>query len=238
MLLYCYLKSLGGDVMSESSSAAVQVGALINKGKFQMAKKLSKKLLEENRSLKDSAVFLFQVILAERLTGDKQGLADELWESSKTCRDYTREMEGDLYRDLALAAIRAGNIDQAESALGKARAIHEDNVNRMAAITMVEGRIAYSKRDYYLAATLHGRAAFAWHKIGELADEQWVKNNTFHQLRAIVVSRRFDHTFQQQLYNQVLRYDESRNHHIGAWLAFRLGRFGNVIYDKLAKFLG
>lgn len=224
--------------MSESSSAASQVGALINRGKFRKAARLTRDMLRNNPRLANDADFMFQFALAEILTGDRQNSVQEIWESTKFCKGYTRTMEGDFCRDLALAELRHGNLEQAETALGKAREIHAGDTNRMAAITMVEGRIAYANRDYKTATMLHGRAASAWHKLGDQANKQWIKNNVFHQLRSMAAGNRHDNSSKLELYQRISRYDESRNHRVGAWLAYRLGRFGNSIYDKLARLLG
>ncbi|HEU4830873.1 MAG TPA: hypothetical protein VFS65_01735 [Candidatus Saccharimonadales bacterium] len=223
--------------MSESSSAADQVSVLINKGRPKEARQLAQRFLNESPNITD-ANFFFQYALAEQMTGNRNDLFRQLWKRASECGNYTVTMEGDFYRDWALAELRHGNITKSERLLKEARSRHIGDINREAVIVMVEARITFSDHDYDESVRLHRQAELMWTSLGSRAHKQWVKNNQFHQLRAVTSSTRHSKEYKELLYKTIVQNDDSRNHRIGAWLARYLGRFGNAVYDFIAKYLG
>jgi hypothetical protein len=224
--------------MSESRSAADQVGALINKGWLgqQKARAVARNFLSSQAAQQD-AHFWFQYALAEQLRGDPGKLLEPFWNNARECANYTEEIEGDFYRDEALRELRRGNTLDARRALHKAQLRQGDDDNRKAAIQMVAARIAYKERRYEAAYETHDDVKLQFVMLGQSADQQWKKNNSLHMLRAAVRVPGRSRTDNKPLYQNVMRTDKGFDHRLGAWLAFNLGRVGNLMYDMSAKFL-
>ena len=141
----------------------------INQKNFPKATKIAHEIRDNN---KQNANFWFLVTNLTTLTKDF-AKASYSWQTAKSCSNYSDSLEGDFLRDRALAAVRAGQINQAKSLIERVKSLHKSDNNRMGAATFVEGRIALKEKRYQFACTLFDKAA------GMMTDPQWTSNSRF-----------------------------------------------------------
>jgi len=213
-----------------SSNVAGQISELINKGRFKEAKKLGE-AHQNDENANQSAHFFFQWGLARSLVR-KDNSAQ--FEHASHCADYTKQMEGDFYRDAALVAAKQGKLTRAAELLFMVGDMlwEEPDLNREAALHMARGRVRYIEESYEAALMHHEEAADIWakaEKASEFVDQQWVKNNRFYQLR--VTARLGEDT--SGLYREFHQSREPRpDRRVLAFLYHYFGKIGVIIGDK------
>jgi tetratricopeptide (TPR) repeat protein len=200
-----------------------QLDALINNGKFHKAYTLADNYVKGSRG-EVSAHIWFKLALAARLIG-KDPL--HYREAAKNASDYTPIMEGDFLRDQALHAIRAGRLEEATSLISMIEELHQNDPNRLAALTMTRARLSFAHGNPEEALRLHTQAEEEWVKLGNKADRQWVMNNRFHMFKPLVA------TGQERIsdYRLIMASETRRDRKVRVWIMHRFGRFG-VMFDR------
>lgn len=165
------------------TSRALQLKKLIDRGKYHAAVKLGKQFDAETLAFNLDAHFWFQYALAVQLSGGDPSVQ---YRQARQASGYTPQMEADILRDEALMAIRLDRLDEALSFNRQSMLLIPGDANREAAACMVEGRILYAGGSFNTAASLHSVAQGIWNRIGDEADQQWIRNNRFHWFRAAV----------------------------------------------------
>ena len=130
-----------------------------------------------------TAHFWFQLSLAYRLTGDSVN-ADQCWEKAKKCHDYSMSMEGDFLGDVALSHVRQAQPEQAEQLLPRIRKDFGGDLNRIAKLDFIAGRILAAKGDQLAAVGKYQEAERRWLSLGKKANAQWLLNCRVHLIRA------------------------------------------------------
>lgn len=171
------------------SSRCTTIGNLINNRHWESAYREARALVRDAPS-RAQAYFLLNLVTC--LTGQGGGTrySHHLIEDARHCPDFTSALEGDMVRDRAIAFIREGDkgLIIARGLISDIRTLHAGDVNRLACLAGVEGRLAYANGQYEQAVKLHHLANSMWESIWELADRQWVYNNYVHWLRATVAA--------------------------------------------------
>ena len=186
--------------------------------------------LRESQTLDEvSAHVWFLVALAARLSGAD---ATPFQKGARQAPDYTPILEGDLLRDAALHNVRLGRIHEAELLIPRIYDRHVGDENREAALDMVRGRIDYAKGKYWVASADHHYADETWKRIGNLADPQWVANNLFAWLRALV---KVKGSARKEIYRRFMELEVSAKRRKIATRLVRYGRPAAFVYDLLER---
>jgi hypothetical protein len=176
-----------------------QIDSLINQRCMRKARTLAELLVNDAMSTEikpdnlGQAYFLLH--LATCLTSRGNGLTASsqqiIAEAQRNCPDFTNRVHGDMLRDRVLGLTRthrAENLLAAGKLLPSISNLHATDPNRLACLTGVSGRIAYARRNYGVALTLHEQAQTMWNCLGTAANDLWVYNNRVHWLKAIVAA--------------------------------------------------
>jgi hypothetical protein len=159
---------------------------------------------------------------------------------------------GDMKRDRAIGLIRYAvdefDLAAAEEIIAKLRGVyggllekgeiigeHRNDLNRLAELLDVEGRLHYARRQYIDADRKHSQAYTAWLALGRKADPVWVYNCRVHWLKAVVAAygRRFVRA--KWLDGSIhAGCPGSRNRGIEATV-IRLPFVGNRLHDRLIR---
>lgn len=220
--------------METLESVNNRISALINEGEFKKACKAAGDYYWRNRDCKFNSIFWFQCGLAVRLSGHYESSLPIIYQQMSECDDCTDQIKGDWLRDDALDAIRQGNPNEAEKILKEVLLLHADDMNRINAVTMARGRVAYLRKDFIFSLYLHLYAEKKWLENPEITNEQWQANNRFHLLKAFVVSGSENKVKRKEVAMMIIKNDKNR---IRRWRArlINCGYLGNVIDDFAHK---
>ncbi len=217
------------------------VSRLVNTGDWRKARWIVREPMFELQH-ESTYHYWFLRALAELLGGDHFGATGCCRRRARTCPDYREWVEGDFLRDLALSSIRKGQFDEAFEHLDEAEQYHT-GTNRRAVFVMCYGRLFYEMDLLEEALTCFKEASELWHQLKtqwhppmpleEAADEQWIANNKFHQLKAQAKAGQIDCEIAQE----VIDNDPSRKRRWRARLVTYLGTAGNKVDDWIARSL-
>lgn len=214
-----------------------ELSTLVNTGKWPQALRLVRS--PGMKSAYETDVhYWFQRALVESLSGSEESVIEEARQQARACPGYNKGIEEDLVRDHALACIRRRMLDKAMELRDQARKLsNPEDGNRVAALEMLDGRIAYALGDPGKAATHFIRAHDMWRKLkksGEHYSAQWIINNRFYLLKALAAlgEATGDITF------IVVSTDPSLKRRLSARFIGRFGKLGNRIHDWVAYQLG
>ncbi|PLS81144.1 hypothetical protein CYG49_02805 [Candidatus Saccharibacteria bacterium] len=226
-------KLLASGNLHDCASTTQAMSQLINQRNFSAARTLSNQHQHSGLHLHDGQPcryvhFWFQLSLANNLLGQPSE-ARKCFEYAQQCPDYTPLIEGDFMRDEALALIRLNELDLAGVALKQAQRLHAEDLNRMAALVMVRGRRASAVGNYVLAERLHRQADEQWRKLGDKADQQWIKNNRFYWLKAAVMSGA---DIKGLIYLHIVTTESNRKRLLATKLMYHLGRPGVKLVER------
>lgn len=212
------------------------MGDLINKGKPGKAARyvLDPAVTDADKA---DANFWFMAFKSSDMIGEHEA-AKKYAARARTCTNYSPTMEGDFHRDAAIAAIKRGEFDVADEELRETLDLHLEDANREAAIDMVEGRLAYARRDLARSLQFHIRAEETWNAMkanGDSAgiDWQWYLNNRYHRLRTATEIPR--HAIVREDYSYVRQNAKDPRQRVGSWFARWLGRPGNILFDRVIE---
>lgn len=145
---------------------------------YQYARALKTKFREDPR-------VWVQLVLVCNLT-DRNGEAREAQISARrSCKQWNTLYEGDCERDHALYCIRHKLLWGARHHIQRARSLHRNDPNRLAAIEMISGRELYARKRYPAAVADFDTALTAWDSL-EGSDLQWRFNCLRWQFKALV----------------------------------------------------
>jgi hypothetical protein len=139
---------------------------------------------DQRRDEEGSVALHYQAVLAGLMLGRN---VDRMVARLKGCLDYNSIIEGDLYRDQALALIRRReHLDEAENLIRRAMHNHSDDLERQAVDLQAEARLQEARglpNEAY--ATL--RQALDTHKVSpQPRNKVLLANTAFHTLRLAV----------------------------------------------------
>jgi len=224
-------------MMSEPADSINKVGLLINNGRYwkarRLALKLSTSLPQNNSAICTDANFWFMYGLAVRLTRRDKEILKNVRARMFGCRNYNPVMDGDWLRNDILDAIRNRNLDEAERLLPKLRKLHVGDENRLAAATMIEGRISYASHKYTSALKLFKKADEQWKHIGTTSRNQLFMANKLFLLKAMVVKNDKE-IWRRLVADEIIQSDKSRIRRLQAWFIVKC-HHGNAIDDKLMR---
>ncbi len=210
-------------------AVAEHITGLINLGKFHEAYRQVGAYIDEANSRGDvSAHLWFQRVLTGNLTG--QSVASDV-AALRKAPDYSGLMEGDLWRDEMLRAIRQGDLTRANDLRHKIVRYHRSDPNRMAAYVMAVARLRFAQGRWQSAARLHALADSLWCKLGPDADAQWMRSNRFHWLRALVAAERSS----KGLYRYIMADEPRRDRRWRATFLFTFGASGSTFDNWLEQ---
>lgn len=178
----------------------------------------------------DDARVLYQLALAFMMLGKPAGDAIE---RLKQCPNYTATMEGDLYRDTALALIRQrSDLDHAQALLTQAFALHGLDWQRYAVDLQAQSRLQEIRGETGPAyRTIQEAVEILWNNA-EVINPTWLANTAFHATRIAV--RMKQRRYAQFMACLVARHDASWQKKWAARLmAYLPGEIGVGIVRKL-----
>jgi hypothetical protein len=182
----------------------------------------------ETASRPISADVWFRVALTARLSGNDPR---PFIEGARSAPDYTPILEGDLLRDEMLQAIREHNFAHAWKLVPEIWELHSTDKNRVAVWHMAKGRLLFAQDEVAQALTHYEYACVLWAELGDAADQQWITNTKFHQLRATVWLRSSD---RHQVYREFMARETARGRKFRARTMYRLGKPG-VMADMVLE---
>jgi|GEM_PF-4741217 len=181
--------------MTEQDSFAArraQVGDLIDRQHKLGPARLAAATLVRDYPTRAQSYFLLNLV---NCLGNFQGgavSAEWLVEKVRKCPDHTLAIEGDMQRDRIIGLLRY-NRDEAGFALVRrlmqeVERCHAGDLNRLACLVGVNGRMAFAQGQYAGAVRLHARADELWDHMRDEADPVWVYLNRIQWLRATVAA--------------------------------------------------
>jgi hypothetical protein len=210
----------------ESDSPLAGLSKLVNSGHPEDAFSRGELLLNDERFNGDAHLYFVLALAESLMRPPRHDRAADFWAGARSCANYDAVLEGDFRRDEALAFLRIGDADSAETALEESSTPqYLAAPDRPAINRMVDARIRLERGDAAGAYLILRRLRFDEHP-------QWVLNARLHTLRALAAMRWSDtrriRAWRSRWWylDLVLKYDPNREHRIRACLLACFGRLG------------
>ena len=205
---------------------------MVDKGQFKKAKDFAKLAVSSKLKICNNAEFWFVYGVAVRLTDHDNDLLASINQNMGLCKNFNELMAGDWLRDDILYAIRRNELTELDVLLPVLKSLHQNDANRLAAIKMVEGRIAYAKKDYPTALKYYLDADKAWRDLKTSANNQWKANNLFAMYK-VMVALKNGNRYPTAI--EIISKDKSRFRRVRTKFINQTGRLGNAIDDILMR---
>lgn len=218
---------------------------LINQGRWPRARRILRSPSFEQkhgggastakkRDEKVWVAYCFQRALAELLTdGSAHGraIARRYRDYAKASPAYTSELDGDFTRDVALACIRGGLLEEALLLIEEAGLNHE-TPNRKALMESVRARWNVAKGNLGEAEEGFQKAHKQWAEMGAAEDEQWVMNSLYHWFKFRASRGDIDGEMAERIH----KHDPSPPRRFSVWLICGSAKAANRLDNSLQRF--
>jgi len=205
---------------------------MVDEGEFKKARIFAKQAVSSEQEICNNAEFWFIYGVVVRLTDHDNDLLASINQNMLLCKNFNDLMAGDWLRDDILYAIRRNELDGLDTLLPALKNLHQDDKNRLAAIQMLQGRIAYARKNYSSALEYFLDADKAWRNLKTSANNQWAANNRFAMYKAMVAQKNSScYLIATEIINEV----KSRTRRFRTRFINQNGRLGNAIDDLLMR---
>lgn len=157
----------------EYARQCAQVRQLMNRLHYRKAEALARQLASDDPMRLEAVILWNLAACANGGALDRSAIIIRMAEK----RGASSLVLGDMLRDRAKTSITFGWLDSAETFLRQATELHADDLNRLACLEGIQGRLCHARGDLSQAVQSHIRADQAWFGIGEQANQIWVRRN-------------------------------------------------------------